>query len=244
MPLLLDSKGESIEGILAAFERLGVLSERTEIVLSVGAYRGAGGKFVPTAAASAVSAGRETISIPVASFDGYRASLDDGTPAPDIGISALDGAKILPDGSVALGRQAGSNDGLTLKDVRLRKSRPSYRWSEFDSYVLELALEGLPYKIFREYAPGILSGAALDFARVSAVKIERLDDLLNRLEKRLKSIWAQDLTDNGREVFKKWQGRASLRQAIARTLRESGLRRAREPGYGRCTSSWRNELAS
>ncbi|MBN9149787.1 MULTISPECIES: hypothetical protein [unclassified Nitrobacter] len=233
MPLLLDCRAESIEGVLAEFRRRGIVSEDAEIILSVGAYHAADRRLVLSAAAS-MKHGDEVFVIPLVSFKDFQASLIDGTPMAQTEILALDGAQIFLDGSVKLSPQEGLPEGLVLKNIRLRKSGPSYRWSEFDSYVVELALEGLPHRIFREFAPGILPLAVLDFAKVSTVKIQKLKNLLNRLEDRLREIWeGNDLTAEGRVAFRKWQGRCSLRQAITRTLRESGMRPSREQGYGR-----------
>jgi hypothetical protein len=187
--------------------------------------------------------GDEVFAIPLVSFKDFQASLIDGTPMARTEIWALDGAQIFPDGSVKLAQQEGFPDGLLVSNLRLLKASPTYRWSKFDSYVIELALEGLPYQVFREHAPGILPLAVLDFARVSTVKIQRLKNLLNRLEDRLQDVWERNdiLTAEGRTAFRKWQGRRSLRQAITRTLRESGMRPAREQGYGRRSSLPNNE---
>jgi hypothetical protein len=165
--------------------------------------------------------------------------LIDGTPLARTEIWALDGARIFPDGSVKLIPQEGLPSGLLVSSLRFLKATPVYRWSEFDSYVVELALEDLPYPIFRELAPGIPSSTVLDFARVSAVKIQRLKATLNRLEDRLQEMWDRDdvLTVEGRTAFRNWQGRASLRAAIARTFRQSGMKPAREPGYGHLSQS-------
>lgn len=233
MPLLLESRAESIESVLAEFRRRGIASDDAEIALSVGAYRAADRQLVPFAAAS-MKHGDEVFAIELVSFKDFQASLIDGTPLARTEIWALDHARIFPDGSVKLVPQVAFPDGLLLSNLCFLKASPTYNWSEFDSYVVELALEGLPYAVFREFMPGVLPLAALDFGRVSAVKIERLKVLLNRLEDRLQEMWDQDdvLTVEGRTAFRKWQGRARLREAIARTLRQSGMRPAREPGYG------------
>jgi hypothetical protein len=236
MPLLLKCRAQSIQGVLAEFRRRGIASDDAEIVLSVGAYRAANRQPVPFAAVS-VKHGDEVFAIPLISFKDFQASLIDGTPMARMAIWALDGAQIFPDGSVKLAPQESFPNGLLVSNLRLLKASPTYRWSEFDSYVVELALKKIPYEVFREFAPGIRSSAALDFGRVSAIKIPRLKELLNRLEDRLQEIWDQDLTVQGRTAFRKWQGRAGLRAAIARTLRQSGMRPAREPGYGQLSRS-------
>jgi hypothetical protein len=238
MPLLLDSRAESIEGVLAEFRRRGIASDDAEIVLSVGAYRAADRQLVPFAAAS-IKHGDKLFAIPLVSFKDFQASLIDGTPLARTEIWALNGARIFPDGSVKLLPQEGLPKGLLVSNLRFLKAIPTYRWSEFDSYVVKLALEDLPYPIFRELTPGIPSSSVLDFGRVSTVKIQRLKATLNRLEGLLQEMWDRDdiLTVEGRTAFRKWQGRGRLRAAIARTLRQSGMRPAREQGYGQSSRS-------
>jgi hypothetical protein len=234
MPLLLDCRAKSIEGILTEFERRGISSEQAEIVLSVGAYGGPDGRLIPIIAAS-TKVGTEVFAIPLAPFGSFDASLLDGTPIARTEIWILHGAQILSDRSVKLRPQEGFSDGVLVTNLRFSRAISSYDWSEFDSYVLKVALKGSPYTVFRKFAAGILDLTDLDFARVSRVKVQRLKNLLNGLEDHLQGMWERDdiLTAEGRVAFRIWQGRSSLRQAIARTLRESGMKPSREQGYGR-----------
>jgi hypothetical protein len=106
--------------------------------------------------------GDEVLAIPLGSFTGFQASLIAGTPMARMEIWALDGARIFPDGAVKLVPQEGFPAGLLLSNLRFLKASPTYHWSEFDSCIVGMALEGLPYEVFRELAPGVPSSAARD----------------------------------------------------------------------------------
>lgn len=245
MGFLFDIVAPSVPDALKEFERRGFSLNGAQMTLSVGPFRPPGGPTVAVAAVLLKQMG-DTSAVRLNPFKTFSATLMDDTPLVGQHPRVLNGARIREDGLIELCSELNEIDGVILngvilKDLSFRTAQTKYPWSKFDTYVVELAAHRLRQhgRIYRSADPSVLPFQGVDFAEVARIKIPKLSVLLNYLQDELERIAASDIwTAEGHANFQKWKGRASLRSAIARTLKRSGMRDAREPSFGSRVDLW------
>jgi len=240
MGFLFDVVAPSVPDALKEFERRGFSLTGADMTLSVGPFRPPGGPTVATAAVLLKHMG-DISAVRLVSFEAFSATLMDDTPLVGQHPKVLNGARIHESGSIELRSELNEIDGAVLKNLSFRSAPVDYSWSKFDTFVVELAAHRLRQRhvIYRLIDPNVLPIKAVDFAEIAKIKIPRLSVLLDYLEDRLDWIKASSiLTSEQRAAFHRWQGRAKLRSVIARTLKRSGMRDAREPSFGSRVDLW------
>lgn len=169
--------------------------------------------------------------IPVESSVGFFACLRDGTPLPELPIADLNGAVAKSDGSVLLASNNASPAGLHIKSVRFLPAPFHYDFSEIEHAVIQYALQRLDLYDFcnREVSPSWLPGVKwLDYSCVAQVRMSSLKErVISSVEKKLNDVLASDrLTPAMQAEYKSWKAGRSVRSAIERTLKQSGLQDA------------------
>ena len=187
------------------------------------------GKRTSVAVATAVcaSSGR-TFEIKMPACSGLRAKLLDGTPLIDLDMSDLDQATAQSDGVVHLAVTSNRSKILSVKNVKFIHSEFLCDFSRIEHAVILRALQhlGLLEDCYREVAPLEWPGARmLDYARVSSIRIVSLKRLLNDLEDQFIGLSKMDdmPADMQREL-RFWKGKGSVRSALDRTLKRSGIK--------------------
>jgi len=223
----------SVADVLAYVDEQGILDENFVVHFYARSWTLPDGKQTGTVAATAEFQSIGTlllIKIPPCSR--FQAALSDGTPLQTIPIENLDGAIASRDGLVRLAPTKIRPNHLLVKNVRFLPAPFDCGFSSIEDLVVRYAIKylGMEDYCYREIAPHELPGLKrLDYRRVSQFPITSQKGVLNYVEDCLKDLMSGCLDRDALDDYESWKARGSLRSAIARTLKRSGLQQSRKP---------------
>lgn len=228
-----ENRAGSVSEIIAEFTTLGVDIDQAEIILSVGKMNLPGTEPVWLGVASVNLGASSSVSVPLVTFRRFDANFPDGTAFLCTEIIVLLGARLQRDGSMRILPQPRWPDGILVVDVRFPKtSINTKKWSEFDTYVLEVAVHkmGLADRVLKTIEHRGCPEKAVCFHEVHKTKPANLKKLVADVTDHFEDLLAGDaFSTEGLMQFWIWKGRSDLSQAIENTLKRSGMRNAREP---------------
>lgn len=227
-----DAGIRSVADVLALVDTKGIQDENYLVRFYAKSYTLPDGKKTGIVAARAegqTTDDRFTIRIPTCF--GFQASLLDGTSLSVAPIEDLNGSVASPDGLVRLAPTKRRPNELLVKNVRFLPAAFDCSFAGIERAVVRYAITYLRMDeyCYREIDPEHLPGLkGLDYGLVSDIRIDSPKRLLKYIEDRLLS----DLTSNSispdiRKDLEAWEAGGSLRNAIAKTLKRSGLQRLR-----------------
>ena len=228
----------SVADVLNRVQEEGGLASDFQVIFRAISVQLPEGKRTSVAVATIIcSSTSRTFEIKMPACSGLRATLLDGTPLIDLDMSDLDQATAGPDGVVHLAMTPNRSKILHVKNVTFSHGEFLCDFSNIEHAVVLRALNhlGMLQDCYREFAPVELPGVRmLDYARVSGIRIPSLKRLLNDLEDYLIALSEMnDVTADMKRELRAWQGNGTVRNAVARTLRRSGMKQPRHGGEAR-----------
>ena len=221
----------SVADVLAYVNEQGIVDENVAVRFYARSWTLPDGKQTGTVAATVESRSLGTLlQIKLPTCFGFHAALSDGTPLPTIPIADLNGAIASRDGLVRLAPTKIRPNGLLVKKVTFLPAPFDCSFSEIEDIVVKYAIKhlGMEEYCYREIARHELPGLKrLDYRRVSQFQMPSQKAVLNFVEDKLKKLMADCFDRDARADYDAWRGRGSLRSAIARTLKRSGLQQLR-----------------